>query len=175
MLGSKGLVQVYTGNGKGKTTSALGLAMRASGQGARVIIIQFMKSGEGYGELKSLAKLDGVTLISTGHPGFTRRGEETPEDFAGAERGLALARKYAEPGACDMLILDEINVALDRGLLKTADVVEFVKNKPEDLELVMTGRGAKEEILGLADLVSEIREVRHPYHKGIEARRGVEY
>jgi len=175
MLGSKGLVEIYTGNGKGKTTSALGLAMRASGQGARVVIIQFMKSGEGYGELKSIAKLDGITLISTGHPGFTLRGEEKPEDFSEAERGLDLARRYAEPGACDMLILDEMNVALDRGLLKTEEVVSFIKNKPEDLELVITGRAAKQEIIEAADLVSEIMEVRHPYHKGIEARRGVEY
>ena len=173
MFGNKGLVQIYTGNGKGKTTAALGLALRASGQGAKVVIIQFMKGWEHYGELKAAEALPGVTLIQTGRPDYVYRGQETEKDYSEAARGLELAQKYAKE--CDLLILDEINVALDYDLIRLNDVEDLVRSKPESLELVLTGRNADESLLELADLVTEMREMKHPYQKGIEARRGVEF
>lgn len=174
MFGERGLVQIYTGDGKGKTTAALGLALRASGQGAKVAVVQFMKGWDLYGELKSVRLLPNVTLVQTGRPDYVHRGRELPKDYDEAERGLAEARRFAAAGV-DLLILDEINVALDYKLLKTADVVAFVKAKPEQMELVLTGRAAAQELLGLADLITEMREVKHPYQKGVRARRGVEY
>ena len=173
MFGNKGLVQIYTGNGKGKTTAALGLALRASGQGAKVVIIQFMKGWEHYGELKSAGALPGVTLIQTGRPDYVYRGQETDKDYSEAARGLELAKQYI--AECDMLILDEINVALDYDLLRLNDVIELVKSKPQHVELILTGRAADESLTELADLVTEMKEIKHPYQKGIEARRGVEF
>ena len=173
MFGNKGLVQIYTGNGKGKTTAALGLALRASGQGAKVIIIQFMKGWEHYGELKAVQSLAGVTLIQTGRPDYVYRGQETDTDYSEASKGLALAKEHLTD--CDLLILDEINVALDYDLIRLNDVIELVKSKPESLEMVLTGRAADESLIELADLVTEKKEVKHPYQKGIEARRGVEF
>ena len=175
MFGEKGLVQIYTGNGKGKTTAALGLALRACGQGAKAVIIQFMKGWDHYGELTSAKLIPNLTLIQTGRPDYVYKGRETQKDYEEAERGLRLAREYAASGECDLLILDEINVALDYGLVRLEDVVSFAKSKPENLELVLTGRGAAPELTELADLVTEMREIKHPYQKGVASRRGVEY
>jgi cob(I)alamin adenosyltransferase len=174
MFGEPGLVQIYTGDGKGKTTAALGLVLRACGQGARVAIVQFMKGWDRYGELKSVQLLPNVTLVQTGRPDYVYRGKEIRKDYDEAERGLAEAKHFIAAGV-DLLILDEINVALDYGLLKLEDVVGLVKTKPCDMELVLTGRNATKELLDLADLVTEMREVKHPYRKGVKARRGVEY
>ncbi|MDO5562140.1 MAG: cob(I)yrinic acid a,c-diamide adenosyltransferase [Synergistaceae bacterium] len=175
MFGEKGLVHVYTGDGKGKTTSSLGLAMRASGQGAKVEIIQFMKGWDHYGELATVKLLPGVTLTQTGRADYVYRGKETREDYSEARRGLDLAKDVIASGRCDMLILDEINVALDYKLIPLDEVVSLVKSKPKDLELILTGRYARPEIIELADLVTEMREVRHPFQRGVTARKGVEY
>ena len=146
----------------------------ACGQGARVAVVQFMKGWDHYGELNSVQLLPKVTLVQTGRPDYVYRGKEIQKDYDEAERGLAEARRFAAEGV-DLLVLDEINVALDYGLLKLEDVMALVKSKSRDMELVLTGRNAAKELLELADLVTEMREVKHPYQKGVKARRGVEY
>lgn len=175
MFGEKGLVQVYTGNGKGKTTSALGLAMRALGHGASVSVIQFMKGWNDYGELITASKLDGLEIIQTGRPDYVYKGKEQPEDYSEAKRGMETALGVMNSGKCDMLILDEINVALEYGLIPLESVMELIKMKPYEMELVLTGRGAHGDIVEIADLVTEMRELKHPYNEGISARRGIEF
>lgn len=175
MFGEKGLVQIYTGNGKGKTTAALGIALRASGHGAKIMMIQFMKGWVHYGELSGAKSIPSLTLIQTGRPDYVYKGQATEEDYAEAARGVDLAESAMRTGSCDMLILDELNVALDMGLVDTERIVKLLKNKPFGMELILTGRDAKDEILALADLVTEMREIRHPYQKGEIARKGIEY
>ncbi len=175
MFGEKGLVHIYTGDGKGKTTSALGLGLRALGHGARVTVIQFMKGWENYGELTEASKIEGLKIIQTGRPDYVYKGKEQPKDYEEAERGMEAARTVMKDGSCDMLILDEINVALAYGLVRMSDVIQLILNKPEGLELILTGRGMHEELIGLADVVTEMREVKHPYSLGVSARKGVEF
>lgn len=174
MFGEKGCVQIYTGDGKGKTTAALGLALRACGHGARVVIIQFMKGWSFYGELEAARHLPQMTIIQTGRPDYVHKGQETDEDFAEARRGMRLAREYME-GGCDMLVLDEINVALDFGLIRIEEVIDLVNMRPEGMELVLTGRAAHERLLAAADLITEMREMKHPYQNGICSRKAIEY
>ncbi|MGD9666026.1 MAG: cob(I)yrinic acid a,c-diamide adenosyltransferase [Synergistaceae bacterium] len=175
MFGEKGLVHIYTGNGKGKTTSSLGLAMRALGHGANVTVIQFMKGWKDYGELITASKLEGLEMIQTGRPDYVYKGKEQPEDYCEAERGMKTALCVMSSGKCDMLILDEINVAVDYGLVTLESVIELVKNKPPGMELILTGRYAHKDLIELADLVTEMHEVKHPYNDGITARKGVEF
>lgn len=175
MFGSKGLIEIYTGDGKGKTTAALGLALRACGHGARVAIVQFMKGCARYGELAAVKYLPGVTLVHTGRDTCIFRGDETPEDFAEAARGLKEAEKFIVSGEYDLVILDEVNVAIDFGLLDADLVAALIGQKPEETEIVLTGRNAPKSLLEIADLVSEVKEIKHPYRKGIEARVGVDY
>lgn len=176
MFGEKGLIQVYTGNGKGKTTSALGLAVRALGHGANVTVIQFMKGWKDYGELITASKLEGLKIIQTGRPDYVYKGKEQPKDYEEAKRGIETALQILMvPEKCDMLILDEINVALEYGLVSLESVMELIKKKPFEMELVLTGRGAHSELIELADLVTEMREVKHPYKEGVSARKGVEF
>ncbi|HAH69301.1 MAG TPA: cob(I)yrinic acid a,c-diamide adenosyltransferase [Synergistaceae bacterium] len=175
MFGERGLVHIYSGDGKGKTTSALGLAMRALGHGARVKVIQFMKGWNSYGELKTALKLEGLEIIQTGRSDYVYKGREQPEDYEEAERGMEKAREVINGGCCDMLILDEINVAIDYGLVSPRSVAELVKNRPFGMELVLTGRGMHQELIALADLVTEMREIKHPYNRGVLARKGVEF
>ena len=136
MFGEKGLVQVYTGEGKGKTTSALGLALRAIGHGASVVVVQFMKGWDSYGELRSALKLENIKIIQTGRPDYVYKGKELPEDYEEAERGIETARQVMNSGKCDMLILDEINVALSYGLITLESVLELIKNKPVEMEYI---------------------------------------
>ena len=175
MFGEIGLVHIYTGEGKGKTTSALGLAMRALGHGARVTVIQFMKGWEGYGEVMTALQLDGLEIIQTGRPDYVYRGKEQPEDYEEAARGMRAAFEAVEMSSCDMLILDEINVALSYGLVDISDVTGLIKCKPCEMELVLTGRGLHEELAVLADLITEMKEIKHPYRRGVMARKGVEF
>ena len=175
MFGEKGLVHIYTGNGKGKTTSSLGLAMRALGHGANVTVIQFMKGWKEYGELITASKLAGLEMVQTGRADYVYRGKEQPEDYDEAERGIETALLVMSSGKCDMLILDEINVAVDYGLVALESVIELVKNKPSGMELILTGRDAHKDLIELADLVTEMHEVKHPYNDGITARKGVEF
>ena len=169
----KGLVQVYTGNGKGKTTAALGLAVRAVGAGLRVYILQFIK-GKAYGELKTLKKIKNIKIEQCGRGCFIKK-RPVKRDIECAERGLRKIRKGIAQGRFNLVILDEINVALNCGLLKTEDIAELIQTKPKHVELVLTGRYCPKPLIKLADLVTEMREVKHPYQKGIIARAGIEY
>lgn len=171
----KGLVQVYTGNGKGKTTAAFGLALRAIGRGLKVYIIQFIKGGFDYGELYTIDRLPNLKLKAFGRGKFVTEKPARNEDVKLAEEALTLAEEVVKSGEYDIVILDEINVALSLKLIDSAKVVELVKKKPKHVELVLTGRNAPNEILEIADLVTEMKEIKHPFAKGCKARKGIEY
>ena len=170
---TRGLVLVNTGPGKGKTTAALGQALRASGQGLKVLILQFIKARP-TGEAKALENLPNVEFKQTGSGMFVRRAI-TPKDKEKAALALAEARASAASGRYDMIILDEICVALYRGLLEVNDVLDFIKNKPENIHLILTGRYCPEEIMEAADLVTVMEAGKHHHQAGIEAQAGIEY
>ena len=170
-----GIVQVYTGDGKGKTTAALGLALRAVGHGLSVYMIQFMKGSKNYGELKAASALEGLTIEQSGRDEFVDRKNPAPVDVELARAALEKGRAAAESGEYDLVILDEINVALDFGLIELADVIEFIEKRPREIELVLTGRSAHPEIVKMADLVSEVLNIKHHYDAGTEARAGIEF
>jgi cob(I)alamin adenosyltransferase len=166
---------VYTGNGKGKTTAALGLAVRAAGHRMRTYIGQFMK-GRPYGELEGLKCLaPWVTVEQYGVDSWTHVDHPTPEQRAAAERGLERGRQALVSGEYDLVVLDEVNVALYFGLLTEQGVLALLTEKPPTVELVLTGRRAPASIIAAADLVTEMVEVKHPYQRGIQARRGIEH
>jgi cob(I)alamin adenosyltransferase len=171
----KGLVQVYTGNGKGKTSAAFGLALRALGRGLRVYIVQFMKGGFDYGELHIIDRLPGLELKAFGRGKFVTEKKPERADVELAEEALATAEKVVESGEYDIVILDEVNVALSLELIKTERVLELIRKKPAQIELILTGRNAPREIIQAADLVTEMIEVKHPYNVGFQARKGIEY
>jgi cob(I)alamin adenosyltransferase len=171
----KGLVHVLTGDGPGKTTSALGTALRAIGHGYAVYMIMFVKGKSDYGEILLSKKIPNFTLAFSGRDAFVDRKNLERIDFELAEKNLALAKEVVMSRKYDVVILDEINVAIDFGLVKLNDVIGLVKMKPREVELILTGRCAKKELLELADYVTEMREIKHPYKKGILARVGVEY
>lgn len=173
----KGLIIVHTGPGKGKTTAALGLAFRAVGSGLRVLMVQFIKGSWHYGELDAARMLgeDKLTIRAMGR-GFVKLGGEIdPADQKAAAEAWAFAREKIFSGEYDMIILDEINYAVSYGLVRVAPVVEALEQKPEGVHVVLTGRNAAPEIIAVADLVTEMREIKHPYQKGIQAQRGIEY
>lgn len=170
------MVHVYTGNGKGKTTSSLGMALRAVGHGMKVSMIQFMKGGIKYGELESAKMLAPMlTIIPMGRPDFVKRENPDPIDIEWAEKGIKTAEKIIQNGDCNILILDELLVALDFHLIPLAKVIELIKKTPSNIELVLTGRNAPKEIIEIADLVTEMAEVKHYFNKGIVSRRGFDY
>ena len=170
-----GTVQVYTGDGKGKTTAALGLAMRAVGHGLTVYMIQFMKGSSNYGELASAARLPGFTIEQSGRDEFVDKGNPAQVDIDMARAGLEKAREAVSGGEFDLVILDEINVALDFALLTLDDVMSLIEARPPHVELVLTGRSAHPEVVRVADLVSEVLNIKHHYDAGVQAREGVEY
>jgi cob(I)alamin adenosyltransferase len=170
-----GLVQVYTGDGKGKTTAALGLAVRAAGHGLRTYIGQFMK-GFDYGELEGVKMLAPyVTIEQYGIAGWVKAHEISAEQRQAARAGLDKAREALAGQVYDIVVLDEANVALSFGLLDETDVIDLIEHRPEHVELVITGRNAPESILRRAQLVTEMREVRHPFSDGVKARVGIEF
>lgn len=169
----KGYIQVYTGDGKGKTTAALGLALRAAGHGFHVYIGQFMK-GQDYGELHALAQLPTITIEQYGNPKCIRRQEVTPVHIEQAQQGLERARTAMLSGQYQIVIVDEISIALWFGLLDLEQVLALIDEKPKNVELILTGRRAPEALLERADLVTEMREVKHYYVQGVLARRGIE-
>ena len=172
---AKGLVIVITGNGKGKTTAAFGQALRAIGQGYKVFVLQFMK-GRKYGEFIAAEKyLPHLTIRMSGLDSFVMRDNPAAIDIELAQKGLDAAKKEINSGKYDMVILDEINVALDFKLIALTEVIELIKNKPANLDLILTGRYAPPEIIELADTVSEVKEVRHHYKAGIKDRAVIEY
>lgn len=170
---SPGRVQLYTGDGKGKTTAALGLAIRASGHGLRTYIGQFMK-GQRYGELDALRGNPSITVEQYGSPRCIHRHEVTPHHIAEAHQGLERAREMMLSGEYHLIVLDEVNVAIWFGVLTTEDVLAFLDERPEDVEVVLTGRRAPQALIDRADLVTEMREVKHYYQQGIGARLGIE-
>ncbi len=171
----RGYVQVYTGNGKGKTTAALGLALRAVGHGMKVYVIQFMKGSIDYGELAGARRLaPELEVVQMGRECFVNKKSPSAEDVELARRGLELARDVIAAGGHDVVILDEINCAVDFNLVPVEDVLELVRSRPDGMELVLTGRGASEEIIEAADLVTEMREVKHYYAAGVDGRVGIE-
>lgn len=171
----KGLVEVYTGNGKGKTSAAFGLALRAIGRGFKVYIIQFIKGGFDYGELYMVPNLPNLQLKAFGTGRFVTQKPPGKEDVELAEEALTLAQETVRNGEYDVVVLDEVNVALDLKLISLEKILELIKNKPKHVELVLTGRCAPKEIIEVADLVTEMMEVKHPFNKGFPARKGIEY
>lgn len=180
-----GLIQVYTGNGKGKTTCALGAGLRAAGHGLEVLVISFMKAkiavrGEksdiNYGEFRFIDQIPNFTIKPVGRETFVDKENPDPIDIKMAQEGLEMAREALRNHSCDVLILDEINVAVEWNLFTVKDQLALLEIRPSDVELIMTGRYAKPEIIAAADLVTEMKEVKHYYNtRKITARRGFEF
>lgn len=170
----RGCVQVYTGNGKGKTTAALGLALRAVGRGLRVCMFQFIKGSGRYGEHLAAEKLAPLmTIIQTGRPGWVNTKDITA-DRQTAQEALVQAQELLASGDFDLFICDEINGAIGFGLIDVEQVLDLISLKPEKTELVLTGRNAHEKVIEAADLVTEMREIKHYYKAGVTARTGIE-
>ena len=180
-----GLVQVYTGNGKGKTTCALGAGLRAAGHGLEVLVISFMKAkvasrGGGtevnYGEFKSIEAISNFTIVPVGRETFVDKENPDPIDIEMAQEGLRMAQEALKEHKCDVLILDEINVAVEWNLISLEDQLGLIRMKPSDVEIIMTGRYAKKPLIEAADLVTEMKEVKHYFTtRKILARRGFEF
>lgn len=175
-----GYIQVYTGNGKGKTTASLGLTMRALGRGWKVLIIMFTKGGDHYGELLSFRELSPeiknlLTIEQAGLDRIVYTANLTEEDRLAVRRGWNIARDAAESNEYDLIVLDEANIAIELGLIELDEMIEFLKNKPPYLEIVLTGRHAHPEIVKRAHLVSEIQPLKHYWNIGVSAREGIEY
>lgn len=175
-----GYIQVYTGNGKGKTTASLGLAMRALGRGWKVLIVMFTKGGNDYGELISFSQLcpqmkDNVKIVQAGLDRIVYSKNIKEEDKRLIQEGWQTAKEAIKNDKYQLIILDEANIAIDLDCIKLTDMVETLKNKPQDMEIVLTGRNAKKEVIDIADLVSEIIPVKHYWDKGIRARKGIEF
>jgi cob(I)alamin adenosyltransferase len=171
----QGFVQIYTGNGKGKSTAAIGQAVRAAGFGLKTYIAQFMKEYP-YNELISLKHLaEWITIEQFCGDGFVYKKElPSKEELAKAKKGLITAKEKMLSSKYDLIILDEVIVAIYFKLIETYDLIELIKNKPENVELILTGRYCPEELIDLADLVTEMKEIKHYYQKGVTSRKGIE-
>lgn len=172
MKNNLGKIHIYTGDGKGKTTAALGLALRATGADYKVYIVQFLK-GQDYSELKSLKPNKNITLKRFGEKTFIHKIGTSPDKIA-AQKAFLWSKKILQSNKFNVVILDEIFLATFFKLIKVTDVVKLIKNKPKNIELVLTGRKASPQIIKLADYVTEMREIKHPYQKGLMARKGIE-
>jgi len=171
----QGLIQVYTGDGKGKTTCALGLALRAVGQGFKVFMIQFLKTDR-TGEAEAAQRLAPDFIIqSFGTPGFPRLTDPDPQTVEAAQQAFTLARRIILSGHNDLVILDEVNLSLVYGLVSLTEMLEVLRQRPAHVEVVLTGRGAPPELVEFADLVTEMRPVKHYFEAGVKARRGIEW
>ena len=175
-----GYIQVYTGDGKGKTTASLGLAMRALGRCWKVLIIMFTKGGDDYGELYSFRNLspeiaENLTIIQAGLERIVYADNKSEADEKAIQRGWEFAKKAIKNDEYNLIILDEANIALDLGLIDLKEMLEVLKNKPEEMEIVLTGRNAKKEITDIAHLVSQIKPKKHYWDTGVAARKGIEY
>ena len=175
-----GYIQVYTGNGKGKTTASLGLAMRALGRCWKVLIIMFTKGGDDYCELNSFRNLSqeiakNLTIVQAGLDRIVYSDNKNESDEKEIKKGWELAKKAIKNDEYNLIILDEANIAIDLGFIDIDEVIDVLKNKPEEMEIVLTGRNANERIIEIAHLVSEINPVKHYWDTGIAARKGIEY
>ncbi len=172
----QGLVSIFTGDGKGKTTAAIGAVVRAAGHGLRTFVIYFLK-GKDYihGENTILSRLPNVSLASFGQEGWVDRENIKPEHREQAGLALATAREAINSGDYDIIVLDEINIAINYGLIELDEVIKLVNDKPKQVELILTGRYANPKLVQMADLVTEMQMIKHPYTQGIKARRGIDY
>ncbi len=178
--GQHGYIQVYTGDGKGKTTASLGLAMRALGRCWKVLIIMFTKGGNDYGELNSFRELspsitNNLKIIQAGLDRVVYKNNQNEEDAKEIKKGWEIAKKAIQNHEYQLIILDEINIAIDLGIINVDEVIEILKNKPDEMEIVLTGRNANSKIIEIAHLVSKIEPVKHYWDTGIAARKGIEY
>jgi len=173
----RGLIIVNTGPGKGKTTAAMGTALRAAGNGMKVLMLQFLKGSWHYGELDAVKAFGDKFIMKQMGRGFVKVGgaETDPEDIRMVEEAWEEARQAINSGQWDLVILDEINYAISYGMLDPANVVEALKQKPEQVHVILTGRNAHPTIIELADTVTEMKQVKHAYEKGVTAQRGIEY
>ena len=174
----KGLVIVYTGKGKGKTTSALGIALRSIGYGYNVCMIQFIKGSWHYGEMNSANMLKPwfeLIAAGKGFVGIIDDNKSLEEHIQIAQNAIAICKKKIQSKEYNTIILDEINYAINLNLINTNEVIEMIKSKPFELNIVLTGNYAKKEIIELADLVTEMKEIKHPFKLGIKARKGIDY
>ena len=170
----KGYIHVYTGPGKGKTTAAIGLGIRAAGAGMKVHMVQFMK-GRRYSEIDTIEKIKNFTITQHGRDEFVSKEKPEQVDIDLAQEGFKYSKEIVNNGKYDMIILDEINVAVDYNLISLKDITKLIEEKPEKLELILTGRYAHPEIVRYADLVTEMLEIKHPYQQGVEARKGIDF
>ncbi len=170
---NKGYIHVYTGDGKGKTTAALGLSIRAAGAGLKVFFAQFIK-GKIYSEIEIINEISNITLKQYGLNCFIEK-EPTYEDIVAAKKGLKEVVRIINQGEYDLIVLDEVNIALYYELFSVEELITVLKNKPDTIEIVLTGRKAPDEIIEIADFVTDMVELKHYYDKGIEARKGIEY
>jgi cob(I)alamin adenosyltransferase len=175
---SGGLTIVYTGKGKGKTTAALGLALRATGYDKRICMIQFIKGSWHYGEMDSTKRLEpGFEMVAVGKGFVGIIDDKSPkEDHEKvAKEAIRISNDKIQSGKYDIVILDEINYAVNLNLISVDDVLKLIKSKPDDIDLVLTGNYAKEEVIEIADLVTEMKEIKHPFQKGIKAKKGIDF
>jgi len=172
---TKGLVEIFTGSGKGKTSAALGVVLRALGHGLRVHIVFFMKGGYPYGERNIMAQLPNVSFQSFGHEHFVDPQNVKAEEKEQAMQALKAAREAMASGEFDLVVLDEVNVASSWKLIEVEDVLKLIEEKPQNVELILTGRYADQRLIERADLVTKMVEIKHPFDKGIKARRGFDY
>jgi cob(I)alamin adenosyltransferase len=176
----KGLLIVHTGKGKGKSTAAFGLAARAIGNDMKVGVVQYVKGKWETGERKVLEAFPDLIEIHTMGEGFTWETQDRERDIRAAEKAWEKSKEMIEASrgenpAYDMVILDELNIVLRYDSLPLADIIDFLKNKPEDLHVVVTGRNAKEELIDIADLVTEMTQIKHPFRSGVKAQVGIEF
>ena len=177
-MGQKGLVIVYTGGGKGKTSAALGLVLRAVGYNHKVCMVQFVKGSWHYGELDSAKRLAPEFEMITAGKGFVGiLDDKSPreEHVKAANDTLMISREKIMSGKYNVVILDEINYAIQLELLKLDDVIDLIKSKPAELDLVLTGNHATKEVIELADLVTEMKEIKHPFKSGLKAKKGIDF
>lgn len=177
-MGKDGFVIVYTGNGKGKTTAALGMALRAAGYNHKICIIQFIKGSWPYGEMESIKRLEPeVELVIAGKGFVGIIDDKSPREVHQkvAKEAIAISKEKMQSGNYNIVILDEVNYAINLGLVDVSDVLDLIKSKPEKLNLVLTGNHAKNEIIDAADLVTEMKEIKHPYKSGIKAKKGIDF
>ena len=175
-----GYIQVYTGNGKGKTTASLGLAMRALGRDWKVLIVMFTKGGNDYGELNTFRQFspkisENLRIVQAGLDRVIYKANENEKDHKKIKRGWNIVKKAVKNDEYQLIIMDEANIAIDMGILDVDEVIDVLKNKPDEMEIVLTGRNAHPKIIEVAHLVSKIEPIKHYWDKGITARKGIEY
>jgi cob(I)alamin adenosyltransferase len=175
MIVKKGLLMVYTGKGKGKTTAALGLVFRALGHGVKVCVIQFIKGSWKYGELISAKRFADLLDFHVLGKGFTWKSKDIDKDIKAAQEAWAFAQEVIKSGEYGLVVLDELTYLVKYNMIAEDEVVVFLQNRPKDLHVVVTGRDAPASLIDAADLVTEMQEVKHPYHQGVKAQKGIEY